>query len=435
MTPVDVPAERLPVAHAADVVVAGGGAAGIAAAVTAARLGLRTLLIDDAPFLGGMSTGGCVGTFCGFYRREPDGTFVRLVGGIAAEVMDRLAADAQCYGPVPFKTTAAVPYVPWGLKRLYDDLVRAESGLTLLLHARVVRTLGRDGRVEALLVSTRGGHRVAVQAPYFIDATGDAALVADAGLPVERGASLQYPSMMFTMQHVDLAAALPMLLQLGDLLERHYASAGLPRRSGNVIPTGRPGEVLVAISRVAIDGRAPDATDAAELTHSELLGREQADRLGAFLRAEVPGFAEAFVSDAAPRLGVRESRRIRGLYALTGDDVLAGRRFADGIARGAWPVELHADDGRTEWRFLDDGLWYDVPYRCLVPEGATNLLAVGRCVSATREGFASVRVLGPCFAEGQAAAVAVATALPAGRALPALDVDAVRARLTALGAL
>jgi hypothetical protein len=431
---VELPAESLPVAAAADVVVAGGGAAGVAAAVTAARLGLRTVLIDDAPFLGGMSTGGCVGTFCGFYRRETDGTLVRLVGGFAAEVMDRLAADGQCYGPVPFKATAAVPYVPWALKRLYDDLVRAEPNLRLLLHARVVRTLARDGGVEALVVSTRAG-RVVVQAPYVIDATGDAAVVADAGLPTERGAALQYPSMMFTMQHVDLEAALPTLLQLGELLERHYESAGLPRRSGNVIPTGRPGEVLVAISRVAVGGRAPDTTDADELTRSELLGREQAERLGAFLRAHVPGFAEAFVSDAAPRLGVRESRRIRGVYALTGDDVLGGRRFADGVACGAWPIELHADDGRTEWRFLDDGLWYDVPYRCLVPAGARNVLAVGRCVSATREGFASVRVLGPCYAEGQAAAAAVATALPTGALVSAVDVDAVRTRLATLGAL
>ncbi|MCW5889418.1 MAG: FAD-dependent oxidoreductase [bacterium] len=434
MAHVVLPAERLPVAHAADVVVAGGGAAGIAAAVTAARLGLRTVLVDDASFLGGMSTGGCVGTFCGFYRRERDASLVRLVGGFAVEVMDRLAADGQCYGPVPFKATGAVPYVPWALKRLYDDVVDAEPNLTLLLHARVVRTLARDGRVEALEVSTRGG-RVALQASYVVDATGDAAVVADAGLPTERGTALQYPSMMFTMQHVDLEAALPTLLALGELLERHYESAGLPRRSGNVIPTGRSGEVLVAISRVAVGGRAPDATDADELTRSEMLGREQADRLGAFLRAQVPGFGEAFVADAAPRLGIRESRRIRGIYALGGDDVLGGRRFADGVARGAWPIELHADDGRTEWRFLDDGLWYEVPYRCLLPVGTQNVLAVGRCVSATREGFASVRVLGTCFAEGQAAAAAIATALPHATPLAVVDVDAVRARLVAIGAL
>src|SRR6185436_18293120 len=138
---VTLPEERLPVVAEADLVVVGGGSAGTAAAVTAARAGLRTVLVDDSPFLGGMSTGACVGTFCGFYYREASGDLVRLVGGFAAEVMTRLAAHGHCYGPVPFKTTGAVPYVPWGLKTLYDEMARAESRLRVLLHARFVRAL------------------------------------------------------------------------------------------------------------------------------------------------------------------------------------------------------------------------------------------------------------------------------------------------------
>ena len=147
----------------------------------------------------------------------------------------------------------------------------------------------------------------------------------------------------------------------------------------------------------------------------------------------MPGFAEAFISDTAPRLGVRETRRIRGRYALTEEDVLGGRKFEDGICRSAWPVELHVADGRTDWRFLEDGLWYTVPYRCLLPEGIENLLVAGRCVSATREAFASVRVLGPCMSEGQAAATAVALARPRGTPLPTVDAGELRANLTALG--
>jgi hypothetical protein len=238
---------------------------------------------------------------------------------------------------------------------------------------------------------------------------------------------------MFYMQHVDLAAALPALFDLNDLLERHFESAGLPRRTGNVIPTGRPGEVLVAMSRVSIGGRPVDGADTHDLTAGEMLGRAQADRCAAFLREHMPGFDDAFLSDTAPRLGIRETWRIDGAYALTEDDVLGGRRFADGIGQGAWPFELHVDGGRTEWRFLDDGLWYDVPYRCLVPGRVRNVLVAGRCISATREAFASVRVIGQCMAEGQAAALAVAEALPSGTALPMIDVGAVRARLVALG--
>jgi hypothetical protein len=426
------PEERLPVAEEADLIVVGGGSAGTAAAITAARAGLRTVLVDDSPFLGGMSTGGCVGTFCGFYYREKSGDLVRLVGGFAAEVADRLAERGHCYGPVPFKTTGAVPYVPWGLKTLYDRMARAEGTLTVYLHARFVRALARDGTIEAVTVATRSGS-VAMRAAYFIDASGDSLLSLAAGAPTEKGEALQYPSMMFYMQRVDLEQAIPHLFDLNDLLERHFDTAGLPRRSGNIIPTGRAGEVLVAMSRVGIEGRPLDASDAAELTLGEMLGREQAERCAAFLREHMPGFAEAFISDTAPRLGVRETRRLRGRYALTEEDVLGGRKFDDGICRAAWPVELHVAGGMTDWRFLDDGLWYTVPYRCLVPEGVRNLLAAGRCISATREGFASARVIGPCMGEGQAAALAVALARPKGGALADVDPAELRARLAALG--
>jgi hypothetical protein len=425
------PAEELPAVDA-DLVVVGGGSAGTAAAISAARAGLDTVLVEDFPFLGGMSTGGCVGTFCGFYYRDRGGDLAPLVGGFAAEVERRLRARGHCYGPVPFKTTGAVPYVPWGLKTLYDEMARAESRLRVLLHARFVRALVEDDSIRAIAVATRAGE-IAVRAPYFIDASGDAALASAAGAPVERGETLQYPSMMFYMQHVDLERALPALFDLNDLLERHATTDALPRRSGNIIPTGRPGEVLVAMSRVSVDGRPLDGGDASELTLGEMLGREQADRLGGFLRTHMPGFEGAFVSDAAPRLGIRETRRIRGRYTLAEDDVLGGRRFDDGVCRAAWPIELHVPGGLTEWRFLEDDRWYTVPYRCLVPERIANLLVAGRCLSATREGFASVRVIGPCMGEGQAAALATAVAHAHGGRLPDVDADELRARLAADG--
>src|SRR5262245_54119756 len=172
---VTVPEEKVPVAAEADLVVVGGGSAGTAAAVTAARAGLRTVLVEDQPLLGGMSTGGAVGTFCGFYCRERDGGLRRIVGGFPAEGVQRLPGPRHPYGPVPFKTTAAVPYVPWGLKTLYDRLARAEPALTVYLHARFLRALVRDGIIEAITVETRAG-TMALRAPYFVDASGDAAL-------------------------------------------------------------------------------------------------------------------------------------------------------------------------------------------------------------------------------------------------------------------
>src|SRR5438445_5546820 len=210
-----VPEERLPIVEEADLVVVGGGSAGTAAAITAARAGLRTVLLEDSPFLGGMSTGGCVGTFCGFYYRERSGDLVRLVGGFPAEVADRLAARGLCYGPVPFKTTAALPYVPWGLKTLYDRMARAEGALTVYLHARFVRALVHDGAIDAVTVATRGGP-VAMKAAYFLDASGDSVLALAAGAPTQTGEPPQYPAIISDLRRVALGPGLPHRFSLGE---------------------------------------------------------------------------------------------------------------------------------------------------------------------------------------------------------------------------
>ncbi len=427
-----IPAEDIELKDEVDLVVIGGGSAGVAAAVTATRLGLRTVLVEDFPFFGGMSTGGCVGTFCGFFYRDTSGEIAPIVGGYPMEVMHKLQSRGMCYGPVPVKTTAAVPYVPWGLKLVLDEVVRAESRLRVYLHTRFLQAVVAEREIRAIAVQTRSG-RIAFTARHYIDASGDAALAAAAGVETIKGETIQYPSMMFYMQNVDLGAALSDLGKLNTVIEEHFQGEGLPRKSGNIIPTGRRGEVLVAMSRVSIGERPVDGSDADDLTCGEMAGREQAARLAEFLVRYMPGFGEAFLSDTAPRLGIRETRKMVGRYQLVEDDVLGGRQFEDGICRCAWPIELHVAGGETVWKFLDDGLYYTVPFRCLVPRDIDNLLVAGRCISAKREAFASVRVIGPCMSEGQAAAVAVKVA--GHGALPAVDCHAVRAQLTDLGAL
>jgi hypothetical protein len=431
---ITIPAEDLEIQEEADLVVIGGGSAGVAAAVTAARLGLRTVLVEEFPFFGGMSTGGCVGTFCGFFYRDASGAFAPLVGGYPMEVMQTLQSRGMSYGPVPFKTTAAVPYVPWGLKLLLDEVVRGEPRLRVFLYARFLQAVVADREIRAVTVQTRSG-RCALSGRHYLDASGDAALARAAGVQTIRGDTIQYPSMMFYMQHVDLGAAFADFGTLNALIEEHFQQAGLPRRSGNLIPTGRRGEVLVAMSRVSFGERPLDAAEADELTLGEMAGREQAARLADFLIRHMPGFAEAFLSDSAPRLGIRETRKIAGRYQLEKDDVLGGRTFDDGICRSAWPIELHVAGGETEWTFLDDGRYYTVPYRCLLPRDIDNLLVAGRCISATREAFASVRVIGPCMSEGQAAAVASWVAATTAAPLPSIDVGMLRAQLAGLGAL
>ncbi len=427
-----VPAEEHEVAEEVDLLVAGGGAAGCAAALTGARLGLQTALIEEMPFLGGMSTGGSVGTFCGFYTGAAGGGVVPLVGGLPLEIAETLKARRHAYGPIPFKTTAVMPYVPLGVKLLLEELASREPTLRLRLHAKLTHTVARDGRLEGVLIHTRAG-RVALRARVFVDATGDAELARQAGAGTVRGGEIQYPSMMFTMQNVKLDVAMPALGAFVALVEEGFASEGLPRRGGNLIPTGRPGEVLVALSRVSLEGRPLDAADAREITVGEVEGRVQAMRLGDFLVRRMPGFEEAFVSDTAMRLGVRETRTVDGEYRLTEDDVLSARKFDDGIGRSAWPVERHRDGGETEWKFLDAGAWYTLPFRSLVVRGFSNLLAAGRCFSADGGGFASARVIGPCMLGGQAAGAAAALLARGGGAARDLDVDALRARLAGLG--
>jgi len=429
-----VPAEEHEVAEEVDLLVVGGGSAGCAAAVTGARLGLRTALVEEMPFLGGMSTGGAVGTYCGFYLQQRDGSLAPLVGGLPREIADTLRARGHAYGPVPFKSTAALPYVPFGVKLLLEELVRREPNLRLRLHAKLTHTVVERDRVDGVLVHTRGG-RVAIRARVFVDATGDAELARQAGAHTHRGDDIQYPSMMFTMQNVNLSEALPKLGTLAAVIEEAFAREGLPRRGGNLIPTGRPGEVLVAMSRVSLDGRPVDASDGDELTYGELEGRVQAVRLADFLRRRMPGFAEAFVSDTAPRLGVRETRTVEGEIRLTEEDVLGARRFEDGVGRAAWPVERHVAGGETIWKFLAPGTWYTLPYRALVARGFSNLLVAGRCLSAEGGGFASARVIGPCMLGGQAVAAAARRLLQGDLAAQALDTDALRADLAGLGVL
>jgi hypothetical protein len=427
-----IPAEEIEVSEEADLLVVGGGAAGTAAAIAGARAGLRTTLVEEMPFLGGMTTGGCVGTFCGFYTREPEGDVVPLVGGLPLEIAETLLERRHALGPIPYKDTAVLPYVPWGVKILFEELARAESRLRVLLHTKLTHALVDQGEIQGVAVQTRAG-RIALRARVYVDASGDAELSRLAGAETRQSDEIQYPSMMFTMQNVDTEVAFAHLAELPRILEAHFESERLPRKSGNLIPTGRPREVLVALSRLEIAGRPVNATDAEELTWAEMEGRSQAARLSEFLRREVPGFSEAFLADSAARLGIRETRRIVGEYALAEEDVLGARKFEDGIGRSAWPIERHVRGGETLWRFLERGAWYTIPYRCLVPRGVGNLLAAGRCLSADAGAFGSARVIGPCMLEGQAVALAARLIRDADSRAAAVDVDRLRADLAALG--
>jgi len=241
--------------------------------------------------------------------------------------------------------------------------------------------------------------------------------------------------MQFLMQDVDVAAAYAAGLdKLNELLQTTGREWGLSRTGGAVLPTPRKGEVYGAMTRIGVDGHSPDMTDPFEATAAEIAGRAEAEKAGRFLIENMPGFEHAYFADTPTQLGVRETRRARGDYELTGDDVLGAARFDDAIACGAWPQEFHVAGTETQYVWLDEGAYYQVPYRSLLVQGVDNLLVAGRCISATHEALASTRVIAPSMAQGEAAGIAGAMAARKRTSLRALDVAALQKALSARGA-
>ncbi len=431
-------AERdAPVILEVDVAVVGGGSAGLAAAIASAQSGVRTALVERYGFFGGNATSAWVGTVCGLYKKAGD-AFDLVCRGFAERWAEGLKADGGGIGPIPYKESAVLLYVPWAYKWQADRWVSAEAMLTPLLHATVTEVVRTGRTIDAVIVGSKRGP-VAITAKMFVDASGDADVAFHAGCRVESGGpgQRQFPSMQFVMQNVDVQAAYAAGLdRLNELIanEGQAPEWDLSRSGGAVLPTFRPGEALGAMTRIGVEGHAPDMTDLFEATAAEIAGRAEAEKSGRFLKAYMPGFAESFFADTPTQLGVRETRRATGDYVLTGEDVLGAARFDDAVACGAWPQEFHVEGKATEWRWLDPGAYYQVPYRSLVAGEVDNLLVAGRCISATHEALASTRVIAPSMAQGEAAGVAAALAAQKGLSARGVDVAEVRRILGERGA-
>ena len=457
----------------ATVLVVGAGPAGVAASVSAARLGAHVTLVEKEGRVGGLATTGLVAPMCSaFFRGE------QVVRGIFQEVVEGLQKDGGGAGHVLYSGTsrgwggAYTPFDPAVLQRVEVRLL-LESGVRLLLHTHCVDARTEDGYVTRVQLRAKSTDMY-LEPSLVVDATGDADVAATAGFDYQKGREsdglMQPASLMMRVGGVDTER----LRQFVRDNPREFAWSAEIEISRDRAPSGasvrgviasgfrnairasralgelyfgrsrfafstglRRGEVFLNATRVNdIDG-----TSSEDLTRAEIDGRAQAFSLMLFLREHAAGFEDSWLIATGPAVGVRETRRIVGQYELTLDDVIGGAAFEDGIAVGGYPVDVH--EVASEWgrATQKESVWidleapYDVPFRCLVPRKADNLLVAGRCISCSHEALGSARVQPIAMATGEAAGAAAAMACTRGlKEIGKIDVADLREQLARQGA-
>jgi hypothetical protein len=418
-----------------DVVVVGGGSSGVAAAVCAARRGVRVLLVERYGFLGGTLTAALVAPMMTFHSPTE-----QVVRGFAQEIVDHLIARHASPGHI-YDTTGYVPTVtPFDgetLKQVETELCLA-AGVDLLLHACVVGVSVVAGHIESLQVQTREGLR-SIRVGQVVDASGDADVAALAGVNFAFGRSednlAQPATLCFKLSQVDTQQirqyiqAHPEDFRIGPRgvqgfmatpllsVSGFYSHIRQARENGEVsvdrdqvlfFNTPYPDEVIVNMTRVT----KMNELTSEFLSKAEVQARQQTKELVSFLQRRVPGFAAARLVATGTQIGLRESRRIAGLYTITQDDVVSGRQFDDVIARNAYPIDIHNPDGDgvVTLRIKDEGA-YTIPLRALLNNQVENIVVTGRCISTTHAAHASTRLAPVCMALGQAAGTVAAMAV------------------------
>ena len=433
-------ARRTPLLAETEVLVLGGGPAGIAAAASAAAAGRATLLVERYGFLGGMGTAAGVTNFCGLHANV-HGDMKRVVHGVADELLRRIDALGGLNEPHSiFGRTLAQAYDVAAYKCAADELLLGR-GARLLFHALAAGVQMRDaGHIDALLVETRSGRR-AIRAQVFIDASGDGDLLAWAGAPWEKGdaqGEMLYPTLMFRVASVDDARAGEAWREVGPrMTEAQRSGRHRFARQGAILrPMKHAGEWRVNVTQIAnADGRAMDGTDALQMSAGEVEGRRQVREFFAFLRAEMPGFENAYLLEIAPQVGIRETRRLVGRTVLEGEHVLGCADFDDTIGVNAWPLEQHvAGDVRWSWPAEGSRGFNQLPWRMLLPQRVHNLMVAGRCASMSPAAQSAARVSGGCFVMGEAAGLGAALALQGSCDAADIDVAALQRALQLQGA-
>lgn len=420
-----------------DVLVCGGGLAGIGAAVAAARSGADTLLVERMGFSGGFFTAVIGSAFDGLIDTR---TGRPVVGGIVFEMLERMGVlqgrdpRTSCFtyngeiSQVAEHPDWITPTTePERFKKAADDLL-TDSGVKVLYHTQVADAVTRDGRIEAVIVSNKAG-LVAIQPKVVIDCTGDADVAAWAGAPYEVNDPIQPMSLHFRVIDVHAPADMALRDRCTALFQQAHADGKLGSFGGPWPARFMKHDLYFNATRVP-----GNMTDPDDWTRAEIQGRRDAWTMFHLLKHNLPEFRDAYMMATGPTAGARESRRIVGLKVLTEEDVWAGRRQPDAVVLGGGKLDRHGNSAATQH---EEHLVppYDVSYGTLVPQGLGNLLVAGRCHSATSAALASSRLTATAMGMGQAAGVAAALAVESGRAVPDVDIAAVQSRIVGQGGI
>ncbi|MGO1974944.1 MAG: FAD-dependent oxidoreductase [Propionibacteriaceae bacterium] len=446
-------AREIPIAEPTDVLVIGSGPSGLGAAIAAARNGASVRMIERFGFLGGNLTAGLVGPCMTSFSLDGE---TQLVRGIFDEFVRRMEDKGGAVHPS--KTTSGSPYsgfMVYGHEAVtpFDPEVAkfvaldmcAESGVDLLLHSFVVDTLVEDGRATGVVVANKSGLGT-VPAKVIIDCSGDGDVAARGEAKFEYGRTedgeVQPMTLFFRIAGVDDAAVEAYRADHpGDyfpyqgIVEQAQRDGkyDLPRRGVQLFKTLAPGVWRINTTRVlGVDG-----TNVDDLTRAEVAARGQVLELLRFFRECLPGLENCTLLDTAATIGVRESRRVVGQHVLTLDELVQGHHFEDVIAVAGYPVDIHSPvsaEGPFEDGIPPTANIYEIPYRSLVPEALDGVLLSGRCISATHEALAAVRVMPPSFAMGEAAGTAAAQAVREQIRPRDVDVPALQRQLLEQGA-
>jgi len=455
-----LPPREAVLAGDADVLVVGGGPAGLGAAIGAASAGADVILAERYGFLGGTATAALVMPLMSFHNEaravraiDPTGSVHLLpsdhgpgepvIAGVLELFLNALYEAGGAIAPSE-ATGYTVPFDPERFKLVALDLLD-DAGVRFLFHALASGVLG-EGTPGGVVFETKSGP-VVIRARTIVDCTGDGDVAAAAGARFELGREedglVQPMTLMFRLvefdpepfsayarQHPDQWHG---VLGLWDLIREAEAAGELDLPREELLFFATPHEREVSVNSTRVLGVL--GTDAWQLTEAEWISRRQMRQIAEFLRKRVPGFADAYIAQSGTTIGVRETRRIVGEYQLTAEDVLTCRPFEDAIARGSYPIDIHDPRGKdTILRRLPAGGAYDIPLRCLVPGGVDRVLVAGRCISGTHEAHSSYRVTPIAMATGQAAGVCAAIAAAAGEPPRAVDHRAVQRELIRQGA-